>query len=155
MLATKKMATAVAAAGLVLALAPGLPGCGGEPGLVKVTGRITYKGRPVSRGQVFFTPEKASTRAADSALDADGRYRLGTFDVGDGAYVGAYQVSVVARGEPKAKPEGKKAKAFMEEDLQNSGDPLIPRKYFSPETSKLRAEVTADKTNDFTFDLTD
>ncbi|AMV40305.1 carboxypeptidase regulatory-like domain-containing protein [Planctomyces sp. SH-PL62] len=139
---------------LALAMAPGLAGCGGEPGLVKVTGRVTYKGRPVSKGQVYFTPEKGG-RAADSALDSDGNYRLGTFDLGDGAYAGSYQVSVVSRGEDKAPPTGKRAKAVMEEDMQGTGEPLIPRRYFSPESSNLKAEVAADRSSNFDFELTD
>lgn len=149
-----KLGAALAATGLALALAPGLAGCGGEPGLVKVTGRVTYKGKPVPKGQVYFTPEKGG-RAADGALDADGNYRLGTFDLGDGAYAGAYQVSVVARGEDKAPPTGKKARVVMEEDMQGTGEPLVPRKFLSPETSQLKAEVSADKSNHFEFDLTD
>jgi hypothetical protein len=33
------------------------------------------------------------------------------------------------------------------------GKPLIPPKYFSPETSKLRAEVVASKDNVFDYVL--
>ncbi|OJW22550.1 MAG: hypothetical protein BGO49_00760 [Planctomycetales bacterium 71-10] len=150
----KALAAATSAGlGLTLAVATGLAGCGGEPGLVKVTGKITYKGQPVAKGNVYFTPEKGG-RAAESPLDSSGSYRLGTFDTGDGAYVGPYQVSVVSRGEDKAKPTGKKAKAVMEEDLQGTGDPLIPKKYFSPETSQLKADVPEGGGN-FDFELTD
>ncbi len=149
----RKLLTA-ATAGLALALAPGLAGCGGEPGLVKVTGRVTYKGQPVSKGQVFFTPEKGG-RAADGALDSDGNYRLGTFDLGDGAYVGSYLVSVVSRGEDKAPPTGKRARPVMEEDMQGTGEPLIPRRYFSPETSQLKAEVPEGGASGIDFELTD
>lgn len=135
------VAAASAGLGLALAAAPGLVGCGGEPGLVKVTGTITYKGKPVTKGWIYFTPKKGGTRAADSVIDSSGNYRLGTFDVGDGAYPGAYQVSIVSRGDDKEKPTGKKARAVMDEDMQGTGEPLVPKKYFSAETSGLEAEV--------------
>ena len=157
MRSASKTARAVAlpaALALTLAVGAGLVGCGGEPGLVTVTGKVTYKGQPVAKGQIYFTPEKGSARAAESPLDASGTYRLGTFDVGDGAYPGRYQVSIVSRGEDKEKPAGKKAKAVMDEDMQGTGEPLIPKKYFSPETSRLNADVP-EGGGAFDFDLTD
>lgn len=150
----KALAAAAVGLGLMAAVAPGLVGCGGEPGLVGVTGKITYKGQPVTKGRVYFTPEGGGTRAADSDLDSSGGYSLGTFDVGDGAYPGSYQVSVVSRGEDKEKPTGKRAKVVMEEDMQGTGDPLIPKKYFSPESSGLKANVP-EAGGSFDFELTD
>lgn len=140
----KALAAATSAGlGLALAIAPTLVGCGGEPGLAKVSGKITYKGQPVTKGWIYFTPKKGGTRAADSVIDSSGYYRLGTFDVGDGAYPGPYQVSIVSRGDDQAKPTGKRAKAVMDEDMQGTGAPLVPSKYFSAETSGLAAEVPA------------
>ncbi|WP_337173793.1 hypothetical protein [Paludisphaera sp.] len=147
-------AATTAALGLMLAVAPGLVGCGGEPGLVTVTGNITYKGQPVTKGRVYFTPEKGGTRAADSEIDPSGNYRLGTFDIGDGAYPGPYQVSVVSRGEDKAKPTGKRAKVVLDEDMQGTGDPLVPKKYLSPETSGLKVDVPESGAT-HNFELTD
>lgn len=143
-----------AVAGLSLFIALGLAGCGGEPGLVKVQGRVTYKGKPVSTGEIYFSPALAGGRGAQSPLDSDGSYSLGTFSPRDGAYVGIHKVSIVSRGPDKPIP-AKKAGSMMAEDMQGTGDPLIPRRYFSPETSQLTAEVTAGQANTFNFELTD
>jgi len=131
-----------------------LAGCGGEPGLVAVQGRVTYKGQPVSKGDVYFSPTQAGARGAQGTLESDGSYRLGTLAPGDGAYVGTYKVSIVSRGPDKPIP-AKQAGRMMPEDMQGTGDPLIPRHYFSPESSRLEAAVDAGKSNTFDFDLTD
>jgi hypothetical protein len=44
---------------------------------------------------------------------------------------------------------------MMEEDMQGSGDPLIPKKYFSAQTSGLTTEVADGKTNSLDFELQD
>ncbi|SIO20099.1 hypothetical protein SAMN05444166_2960 [Singulisphaera sp. GP187] len=143
------------AAGLILAFSIGLAGCGGgEPGLNSVRGRVTYKGQPVTQGEIYFTPDKSGARAAQSPLDSDGRYQLGTFAPKDGAYAGSHKISVVSRGPDKPIP-AKKAASMLPEDMQGTGDPLIPRKYFSPETSKLSVEVAPGESNTFDFELTD
>jgi len=149
--------TTAAAAGLALVLTMGLasPGCGGgEPGVIPVSGRITYKGEPVTIGDVYFSPSGSSTRGAQGKLDSNGNYALGTFSAQDGAYVGTYKVTVVSRGPDKPIP-AKMIGKVLEEDMQGTGEPLIPQKYFNAETSGLSAEVSTDKTNTFDFDLTD
>ncbi len=129
-------------------------GCGGDPGLGRVSGRITYKGEPVPGGTVFFSPEEAGKRGAQGPIDSDGNYTLGTFDTGDGAPAGRHRVSVVAQGPDKPIPAKMKGK-MMEEDMQGTGDPLVPRKYFSAESSGLTAEVVGGQSNTFDFELTD
>lgn len=150
-----KPIAAIIVAGLFLAGSLGLAGCGGgEPGLAGVQGRVTYKGQPVTQGEIYFTPDQPGTRAAQSPLDSDGRYQLGTFAPKDGAYAGSHKVSIISRGPDKPIP-AKKAGSMLPEDMQGTGDPLIPRKYFSPESSKLSAEVAAGKSNTFDFELID
>lgn len=129
-------------------------GCGGEPGLARVKGRITYKGKPVAKGEVFFTPEEAGKRGAKGILDSDGYYSLTTYENGDGAYVGKHKVSVISQGPDKPIPPKMKGR-MMEEDMQGSGDPLIPKKYFSAQTSGLTTEVADGKTNSLDFELQD
>lgn len=149
--------TTAAAAGLTLtlAMALGSAGCGGgsEPGVNPVSGRVTYKGEPVTTGDVYFSPEGASARGAQGKLDSSGNYSLGTFTAKDGAYAGTYKVSIVSRGPDKPVPK-KMVGKMLEEDMQGTGDPLIPKKYFNAETSGLAAEVTSGS-NTFNFDLTD
>jgi hypothetical protein len=150
-----RVVAAAAGMALTLAMTLGIVGCGGgEPGVTPVSGRVTYKGQPVTTGEVFFSPEHSGARGAQGKLDSSGNYTLGTFDARDGAYAGAYKVSIIAQGPDKPIP-AKKVGKMLEEDMQGTGDPLIPRKYFNAETSGLKADVVAGKSNTFDFDLTD
>src|SRR5205085_8418079 len=85
-------------------------GCGGgKGGTSGVRGRITYKGKPVAKANVSFTPVEGASRAAAGLTDTNGTYSLGTFSTNDGAIPGKYRVSVIARGpdrQPKAGESG-------------------------------------------------
>jgi len=131
-----------------------LSGCGGHEGLAPVSGKVTYKGQPVTQGEISFVPEDSGNRGAHGMLDAQGNYQLSTYDPGDGAYVGKHRVAIVSVGPDKPVPAKRKGK-MMDEEMQGSGNPLIPKRYFSPATSKLTAEVAAGKNNEIPFDLTD
>lgn len=152
------VALSVAATAIVL-------GCSGdESGLgrrYKVTGKIMYKGAPVSKGTVSFAPTKPAPpegRAASSEI-TDGNYSLQTTGDNDGALPGEYKVSIVALDidlkSAAANPEG----------IIHQGDPahqkaikggksLIPTKYNLPDTSNLTATVKAES-NQINFDLKD
>ena len=130
-----------------------LAGCGGEAGIARVSGRITYKGKPVEKGEIFFTPEEPGKRGSQGLIDSSGNYTLSTYGSGDGAYVGKHKVNIISQGPDKPIPPKMKGR-MMEEDMQGTGDPLIPRKYFSTQTSGLSAEV-ANKSNQVDFDLQD
>ncbi|WZO98299.1 hypothetical protein EP7_005359 [Isosphaeraceae bacterium EP7] len=132
----------------------GTVGCGSNHGCVPVGGTVTYKGKPVAEGEVSFVPVEGDGRTGRGEISSAGVYQLTSFDPGDGVVPGKYKVSVVSRGPDKPIPAKKKGR-MMEEDMQGSGDPLIPAKYFMPETSGLEREVEAAKTNTFNFELTD
>jgi len=91
-------------------------------------------------------------RGGHATIDEQGGYILGTYDVGDGAYVGKYKVTIISRGPDLPIPPRKKGK-MLEEDMQGSGKPLIPARYSNPMTSGLSAEVVKDKPNEINFDL--
>lgn len=131
-----------------------LAGCGGHEGLAPVNGTVRYKGEPLTSGEVRFVPEGTGARGALGPIDAQGHYELSTFDPGDGAYVGSYRVTVVAVGPDKPIPAKRKGK-MMQEEMQGSGDPLVPKRYFSPTTTDLKAEVVSGKTNVIDLDLKD
>jgi hypothetical protein len=144
--------TAAASVTCCLALSPG---CGGREGMAPVRGTVTYKGQPLTTGQVQFIPDQPGIiRGAFGMIDESGRYALSTHDAEDGAYVGKYKVTVASRGPDLPIPAKKRGK-MMAEDMQGSGKPLIPARYFDQEKSKLSAEVAAGKTNVIDFDLTD
>ena len=128
-------------------------GCGssGIP-VAKVSGRITYLGLPVANASVSFVPEKPGTIPALGKTDADGRYTLNTYGTSDGAPVGWCRVAISLTGPPPPLPEHLAKAEAAAETMQMPGKPLIPKKYFSAETSKLKAEVKSGS-NEFDFVL--
>ncbi len=139
---------------LTTSLAIALAGCGGDGlDLEEVTGTITYRDQPVVGGKVMFVPEDGGP-VARATTDAEGFYRLGTRAPGDGAVTGRHRVAIVLRGPDKPIPPGM-AGGVMEEEMEGSGDPLIPRRYFSAATSTLTAEVEPGGENEFDFELRD
>jgi hypothetical protein len=135
------------------------PGCGksDRPVMGSVEGVVTYAGQPLAGATVSFIPETAGDRAAGGTTDDSGRYRLTTFDPNDGAIVGKYRVTVTKREEAAAVkvPEGLSGAAAeeMQERANAVGKPLVPEKYFRPESSGLTAEVKpGSNTLDFALD---
>lgn len=133
-----------------------LAGCSGEDNgiLVPVTGTVTYKGAPLTKGEINFVPEQGGARGARGTIGEDGRFTLSSYGVDDGAHPGKYKVTVISRGDDLPIPAKKKGK-MMEEDMQGSGKLLIPLKFTMPMTSGLSAEVVASGSNDIKLDLKD
>jgi hypothetical protein len=127
-----------------LALTPLACGRSG-PEMARVTGKVTYQGKPLMKGLVTFVSTDPNRRNATGQLDPNGFYRLQTESPGDGAELGDYQVTVYAHDEevlqytPKVpvKPQRRS-----------------PEKYENPKTSGLRQTVKSGS-NEFNFDLTD
>jgi hypothetical protein len=109
---------------------------------------VSYQGQPLANAQVLFSPADGGL-VASGTTDAAGRYRLGTFETTDGALIGKHRVAIVARG--PGKPEADAGTGLPGGALL-PGDPLIPEKYFSAETSGLEKEVVAGG-NTFDFSL--
>jgi len=133
-----------------------LAGCSGEDNgvLVPVSGTVTYKGAPLTKGEINFIPEQAAARGARGTIGEDGRFTLSSYGVDDGAHPGKYKVTIISRGDDLPIPAKKKGK-MMEEDMQGTGKLLIPSKYTMPMTSNLSAEVVDGGSNDIKFDLKD
>jgi hypothetical protein len=108
-------------------------GSGAQPvNLIQVKGKVSYKGRPITKGSVRFEPEGYG-RIARGELQSDGSFVLTTTSDGDGVVAGAHRVVVIASDKSIASD-----RAF--------------RKYNSPNTSELTAEVDQEHT-EFSFDL--
>lgn len=75
------------------------PGCGSRQAspliaaTVPVKGKVTYKGKPLTRGEIMFHPV-SGTMFAHGTINGDGSFRLTTFTPGDGAAVGSHRVSL-------------------------------------------------------------
>jgi hypothetical protein len=109
-------------------------GCGSSEGpyvgtTVPVKGKITYKGKPLTQGQITLEPESAG-REAHGSIQPDGSFELSTYKQGDGAVPGTHRVSVTGTS--------KKDK--------------LPAKYQSLGSSKTEIEVAEGKT-EYTIDL--
>ena len=125
-------------------------GCGeGDSRLAPVSGTIRYNGKPLANAYVGFWPEEKGVRAASGSTDANGFYRLTTFEASDGATIGQHRVMV--RAEEKA--DGPPMPA---DDINfKRGKLLTAARYSNGDTSGLTAEVIARKNNVIDFNLSD
>ena len=130
-------------------------GCGGSDGpeLATVTGKVTYANAPLANAKVVFAPTEGQW-VASGTTDEAGNYHLETAPFGDGAIVGKHRVTIVARAPNMLPPEGTPGRG-LPGGMVVLGEPLIPKKYFSAETSGLTAEVKSGGGNEFDFSLTD
>jgi hypothetical protein len=114
----------------ILVLLP-FPGCGNAPPqappTLPVKGKVTFKGKPVTKGAVTFEPDGMG-KEAHGDIQPDGTFELTTYKPGDGAVPGTHRVAVSYAGK------------------------TIPLKYTNVASSKVEVEVTEGKT-DYTIDL--
>lgn len=115
---------------------------------VPASGVVKYKGQPVAGATVSFIPKEANKPPAQAQTDAQGRFRLWTYEPGDGAVIGEYVVTIL-----KVKiDESVKAD---DEGPTIPPEYLVPEKYIDRTTSGLTATVTAAGPNKFEFELED
>lgn len=136
---------------LCLALGTLWAGCTGT-GPAPVTGTVTHKGKPIANANISFSPVEGTGRAATGITDNSGHFALGTFGTNDGALPGSYRVGIIARG-PERAPRPGEVNSGMPGEMM-PGDPIIPAKYFAPDTSGLTFEVKRGK-NSADFDIKD
>jgi len=122
-----------------------LAGCSGggnadRPPTVPVQGVITFKGQPVEGASVTFQ-RTDRTRSAVGRTDARGQYTLTTFEPGDGAMTGDYEIKIVKYQQPEEEPE---------DGVTPPLKSLIPEKYAK---GVLKATVQDGGENTFNFDL--
>ena len=126
---------------LIFGLSLGLLGCapaqptGDVIDTVRASGILTHKGAPIEFYQVLFFPK--DIRPAMGVTDAEGRFTLGTNELGDGAVAGSHKVAVTWVGPPSTNPN---------EGMTEFTSPPPPKvkldpKYSDPETSGLVLEV--------------
>lgn len=158
------IARRVAARLAMLSLVATLIGCGDASGLPRrypVSGTVTYKGQPVAKGTITFSPvdDKGDGRSASGVIQ-DGQYQLTTHDDNDGAIPGKYQVTIAARDVDQAlvtKTSSKEGGSARQDDVaaaNKAAKDLIPAKYNLGSTSGLERTVEA-KSNSFDFPLSD
>lgn len=139
-------------------------GCGqkedaNRPKRVDASGTVTLNGSPVEGANVVFVPESGG-HPASARTDANGSFELTTFDDGDGAVPGNYSVAIskmestVAETGPDMRDPGYNP-LQMKKEKRPEPKHLLPKKYSEAKTSELKATVSADGDNEFTFQLTE
>lgn len=103
------VARRAAPAALLLAVALALSGCGGSKvKLTPVEGVVKIAGKPAANLSVQFLPDvmKGATGPTSyGTTDAEGKFRLKTYDGQDGAVVGAHNV-ILADLDEERPPQG-------------------------------------------------
>ena len=132
--------------------------------VVPVSGKVLYNGEPVEGAIVSFMGEEAP-KSAVGETDAEGVFQLTTFDDNDGAVPGQHTVTITKIQEEGPKAESQPVSKAAARNLQLGAGQvarqfakkkhLLPPKYADSKKSGLTRMVSADSTNDFTFELTD
>lgn len=109
----------------------GLSGCGKHP---SVTGRVVFPdGAPLRVGEVVLDNGVVMGRGS---LDDEGRFIIGFTRPGNGIPPGWYDVGIMNASEG------------------GMNDWLVDQKFLNPQTSGVRFEVSADKTNELLITVT-
>src|SRR4051794_35085019 len=139
-----------------------LAGCGGDPSkpkLGRVSGTVTYKGKPVTKGIVTFIPISGpgskTGQSAMGEIGKDGSYVLTTFENGDGAVLGEHIVLVQSReDDPALEGHDMPIPDAQGRVKIKPSKNLVPAKYATAEESPLRQTVVAGR-NAFPIELKD
>jgi hypothetical protein len=110
-------------------------GCDSGPRLHEITGKVSFDGVPVAKGDITLRPEKPST-APQGAMIKDGSFQMK-------ANEGKYKVEIISTRLVPGK------KGPMGEDAIEE---FIPKKYNTKTT--LSAEVKSSGKNELLFELT-
>jgi hypothetical protein len=146
-MSVRHLLSLVAGLGLVYHLS----GCSADPNmpkLGKVSGKVSYQGKPLDAGRVVFTPVAGkggeSDQGASGEINSDGSYEMTTFNTGDGAVLGQHIVTVVVQKGEMPKPD---ANGHINYVLPKNA---TPAKYATADKSPLRCTVVAEG---MTFDI--
>lgn len=78
----------------VLVAAVALAGCGDSEKLYDVSGTITFEGKPIPKGLIFFDPEKGTPGTQGFANIEQGKYDTSNPGAGKGIRGGKYSVRI-------------------------------------------------------------
>lgn len=133
-------------------------GCGGPKGppFVPVEGRVTFAGKPVTVGEIFFAPD--ISKGADGPMSVgelrtDGSYSLRGPGGRVGAVIGSHRVYLAMPGRQAPVPplivDGKEIP--QDEPPPASLPRGFPDRLFGPDSSGLTAEVVEGSVNTINF----
>jgi len=114
-----------------------LVGCSNSKPVGSITGKVTYKGQPVTSGSInFIAPDRGI--GADCKLDASGNYSIKELDAG------TYKVYI----QPPIPEQLEPGKVAKKEKFE------VPTKYQDPQQTTISKEVKAGK-NDIPVEIKD
>jgi len=119
--------------------------------LASVAGTVTLDGRPVEQGTIMF--EKTGARSATGQIKEGKIVDVTTYDVNDGAPIGAHRVAVFVTGVAKTAVNDNPGQIQKFDPNYMGGGSLIPSRYNDPAKSTLTADVKDDGPNEFKFEL--
>ena len=123
-----------------------LGGCGPSDNLSRapLTGKVTYKGQPLSHGMIGLLPTDGTKSPQGSgAIARDGNYKISTAGK-SGAVIGTHKVIVQSRQEVSAE----------EKRQMKIGQLIVPSQYASYDSTPLVVKVTPEGTV-FNIEITD
>ena len=133
-------------------------GCGsgtpkGRLPVYKVTGLVTYKGKPLPDADITFFNAEAN-RSAFGRTNSEGQYELTTYAPRDGALEGTHKVTVtkIPPVPPTPTPAPVDSPDYVPPTANQSTDPPrpkseVPEKYGKADESGLTATVVKDGDN--------
>ena len=119
-----------------------------------LTGKVNYKGQPVTGGTLTLLPTDGKTPKANTQISGDGTYSIVPPTLGEMKV--AIETETI-RGQTGGGAYAHLPKGEKQPDIDTSKRPKyvqIPSKYANPNTSKLSITINPGK-NDQNFDLTD
>jgi hypothetical protein len=114
------------------------------PEMAAVSGKVSYNGKPLAKGNVSFVSTDAERPPASSPIGPDGSYSLQTADGRSGAQLGEYKVAIT-----DIDPDAPN-KDIPGMPIKTSSD--IPKKYLDADKSELKATVKRGP-NTLSFEL--
>jgi hypothetical protein len=142
---------------LIVLTAVAVGGCSAKPyqdhrpKLVPAGGVVRYNGKPLDGARVTFS-NTALGVSAYGVTDAQGKFTLTTFEPGDGAAPGHYQITV-SKAIETGHPTAKTAPPVFRPGGAPHPRSLIPQKYGNLATSNLTADVPDAGTDEIVVEL--
>lgn len=130
---------------IVLPLLAFVAGCGGSGGREKVSGTVTFQGKPLDAGNITFLAVSESSPTSTGAMITDGKYEIPR---DKGLVPGKYKVAISS---PDGKTPDPSSDAMPGPSGNFASKDRIPAE-FNLE-SKLEAEVKKGGTNTFDFKI--
>jgi hypothetical protein len=128
---------------------PVLTGCGRDgPERAAVSGTVTYRGKPVSLGQIRFVPKPGTEAPVSGAEIHDGKYEV----LKGGVPVGTHRVEIL--GHRSLQPGVDPATAIGGPNMGPAMEQYIPQKYNAATQLEITIASGSGKINK-DFNLTD